>query len=173
METFITTLEQFDWNIWGYHLPVSSELTSKLSSESHRRVICTVNDQVKLHSALMLIDEGSYILINKSTRKKLGLALGDQVKVTLEKDTSEYGMPMPESLQVLLDQDEEGSRHFHALTPGKQRSLIYIVSKVKSVDKQINKGLAILEHLNEFRGQLDFKQLNEKIKSYNQRDKLW
>ena len=98
--------------------------------------------------------------------------MGDQVTITLEKDTSEYGMPMPESLMLLLDQDEEGSKYFHELTPGKQRSLIYIVSKVKNIDKQINKGLAILEHLREFKGQIEYKQLNEKIKSYNQRGSL-
>lgn len=114
--------------------------------------------------------EGSYIMVNKKVREQLGLKEGDQVTLELMKDTSEYGMPMPESLQVMLDQDEIGSEYFHALTPGKQRSLIYLVSKVKNIDKQINKALAILDHLKDVNGQLDFKLLTDKIKEYNNRD---
>ncbi|OEK04382.1 DUF1905 domain-containing protein [Roseivirga misakiensis] len=167
MLKFETTLEQFDWNIWGYHLPVSQEITEKMSSEKHRRVKCVLNGSITVFCALMPIDKGSYILVNKTNRKKLGLQLGDTVQVELEKDTSEYGIPIPESLLVMLDQDEIGSKYFHALTPGKQRSLIYLVSKVKSVDKQINKSLAILDHLKDVQGKLDFKMLNEKIKYYN------
>ncbi len=116
--------------------------------------------------------DGSYIMVNKKIRERLGLKEGDPVTLQLKKDTSEYGMPMPESLQVMLDQDDTGSNYFHALTPGKQRSLIYLVSKVKNIDKQINKALAILDHLKDVNGQLDFKLLSEKIKEYNNRSNL-
>lgn len=165
-----TTLQTFDWSVWYYHFPIDKQTTQQLSSEDHKRVICVVNGAVCMNSALMPYGEGSYIMVNKAIREKLGLKEGDEVTLELEKDTSEYGMPMPESLQVMLDQDELGSKHFHALTPGKQRSLIYIVSKVKSIDKQINKSLAILDHLKDVHGKLDFRMLNEKIKEYNSRD---
>ncbi len=171
MRVFSTTLEQLNWNIWSYHLPVSPEITEEMSSETHRRIKCILNNTLEIHCALMPLDEGSYILINQKVRKKLGISIGDSVSVSIEKDTSEYGIPMPESFMTLLDQDEIGNKHFHALTPGKQRSLIYIVNKVKNIDKQINKGLAILEHLSDVQGKLDFKMLNEKIKEYNQRDR--
>jgi len=165
-----TTLQTFDWSVWYYHFPIDKKTTDLLSSEDHKRVICIINGAVKMNSALMPMGEGSYIMVNKATREKLGLKEGDEVILELQKDTSEYGMPMPESLQVMLDQDEQGSKYFHSLTPGKQRSLIYIVSKVKSLDKQINKSLAILEHLKDVQGKLDFRMLNEKIKEYNNRD---
>ncbi|MBO3696996.1 YdeI/OmpD-associated family protein [Roseivirga sp. E12] len=166
--TVTTTLEKFDQGIWGYHFPISSEVTKKMSSDDHRRVICSVNGMIKMHCSLMPLNDASYIMINKTNRLKLGIRLGEKVELRLEKETSEYGLPMPESLMVLLDQDEEGSEYFHALTPGKQRSLIYIVSKVKSIDKQINKSLAILEHLKDMHGKIDYRLLTEKIKLYNQ-----
>ena len=165
-----TTLETFDWSIWYYHFPIDKKTTNLLSSADHKRVVCIVNGLAKINSALMPLGEGSYIMVNKATREKLKLKEGDEVTLELEKDTSEYGMPMPESLQVMLDQDELGCKYFHALTLGKQRSLIYIVSKVKSIDKQINKALAILDHLKDVHGKLDFRMLNEKIKEYNTRD---
>ena len=108
-------------------------------------------------------------MVNKKVRKQLGLEEGDEVTLALKKDESEYGIPMPESLQIMLDQDENGSKYFHELTTGKQRSLIYIVNKVKNIDKQIVKSMAILEHLSEVQGKLDFKLLNEKIKFFNNR----
>ena len=110
--------------------------------------------------------------MNQTNVKKLKIKEGDAVSIVIDKDTSEYGVPMPDSFLALLSQDEQGSEYFHQLTPGKQRSLIYIVGKVKNIDSQINKGLAILNHLTETKGQLDFKRLNEKIKEYNQRAKL-
>lgn len=172
MVTFNTTLEQFHYNHWSYHLPVSPEITQQFTEGNNRRVKCTLNKKISINTALMPIGEGSYILINQKVRAELSLSDGDKVEVTLKKDNSEYGMPMPESFSVLLDQDEIGSKFFHSLTPGKQRSLIYIVGKVKSIDSQLNKGLAILDHLTETNGQLDFKALNVKIKEYNQRNKI-
>lgn len=41
---------------------------------------------------------------------------------------------MPEELEELLHQDEEGNRLFHALTPGKQRTLLYYIGAPKTAD---------------------------------------
>jgi bifunctional DNA-binding transcriptional regulator/antitoxin component of YhaV-PrlF toxin-antitoxin module len=172
MVTFTSTVENFGFQIWGYHIPVNEKITKQFSEGNFRRVVCIINDIETLHSALMPLDKGSYILINKKVRTKIGLKEGDSVEIVLKKDTSEYGRPVPESFLVLLDQDEVGSKYFHELTTGKQRSLIYIVAKVKNLNSQLNKGLAILDHLTETKGQIDFKRLNEKIKEYNHRGKI-
>jgi hypothetical protein len=59
------------------------------------------------------------------------------------------------------------------LTKGKQRGLIYIVTKVKNTNSRLNKSLAIIEHLKDVKGNLEYKMLNEKIKYYNNLDKGW
>jgi uncharacterized protein YdeI (YjbR/CyaY-like superfamily) len=86
------------------------------------------------------------------------------VSVLLKKDESEYGLPMPEELQELLLQDEEGDRLFHALTIGKQRTLLYIVGSVKDTGKRISRALAIVNHLKATGGKIDYKKLNEAIR---------
>ena len=164
-----TSLQTLDWSIWSFHFPINKETTDLLKGESSSRVECIINGSVTIHSALMPLGNASYIMVNKKVRKQLGLEEGDEVTLALKKDESEYGIPMPESLQIMLDQDENGSKYFHELTTGKQRSLIYIVNKVKNIDKQIVKSMAILEHLSEVQGKLDFKLLNEKIKFFNNR----
>ena len=172
MEIFKTRLDLFDSNVYGYHFPVPSTIATKFVDGNDRRVICTVNDTITFHCALMPRGEINYILANSSLRKKLMIEQGDEVTIAVEKDTSDYGFPMPESFQTLLEQDMEGNQIFHSLTKGKQRSLIYLVLKVKNIDSQINKGLAILHHLRESQGKLDYKLLNERIKEYNQNNKL-
>lgn len=165
-------VENFNSRLWGHYLPIPEEVARQFIEGENRRVVCHIGD-LSIHSALMPGKGGWFILINKDIRAKLGVEEGDKLSISLEKETAEYGMPMPEEMMVLLDQDEAGSRYFHALTPGKQRSLIYIVSKVKNIDSRINKALAILDHLKEMQGRLDFKRLNLKIKEYNRRGKLF
>jgi uncharacterized protein YdeI (YjbR/CyaY-like superfamily) len=98
-------------------------------------------------------------------RKRLHLDAGDQVEVMLEADLSKYGMPLPEEFEELLKQDTEGAHFFDKLTPGKRRSLIYLIGKPKNSDKRIEKALIVLNYLKTTRGKLDFKELNLALKT--------
>jgi uncharacterized protein YdeI (YjbR/CyaY-like superfamily) len=106
-----------------------------------------------------------FILVNKKIRDTLQLKLDNRVEVSLRKDESEYGLPMPEEFKVLLDLDPEGDEVFHGLTPGKQRTLLHIVGTVKNTDLRITKGLVILEYLKKNDGQINFKQLGLDLKN--------
>lgn len=172
MTQFTTTLEKFDSNMWGYHFPIPTPIAKQFIEGTNRRVKCDINGVMTLQCALMPYSEGYFVLINQDLVKKHGFVLHKEVNIQIEKDHSEFGHDVPESFRVLLDQDLEGKRYFDQLTPGKQRSLIYLVGKVKNVDSQLNKGLAILDHLKLESGILDYKKLNQLIKEYNQRSKL-
>lgn len=87
------------------------------------------------------------VFVNQNIRKQSMINAGDELNVTLEKDKSAYGAQMPLELAELLNQDDRGSKYFHALTPGKQRTLMYIVSKINT-NSRLNKVLAIVHHLN-------------------------
>ena len=170
-----TTLDKFtDTNssVYQLHFPIPIDIANQFIEGDQRRVICTINDRVKISSGLMPFKEYWYILVNKELQKKLQLEIGDSVTLELARDESKYGMEMPVEFETVLNQDKLASEYFHLLTPGKQRNLIYIVSKVKNTDSRINKALAIIDHLLETSGKLDFKQLNVRIKEYNQRGKL-
>ena len=166
---FKAPILRFEWDLWSYYLAVPKGIAEKFIEGDDRRVVCKINEADPIHGALMPKGDICSIYVKKDFMKKHGIAEGDEVSVTLEKDRSEYGIPTPESFLVLLDQDEEGSKHFHSLTKGKQRSLIHLVGKVKNIDSQLAKGLAIMHHLKEAQGKLDFKRLNVLIKEYNNR----
>jgi bifunctional DNA-binding transcriptional regulator/antitoxin component of YhaV-PrlF toxin-antitoxin module len=108
---------------------------------------------------------GEYIIsINKKKRDELGIRVGDIISVELTRDESKYGLPMPEEFREVLAQDPEGDRLFHALTPGKQRSLLYQASQKKDLDLRIHRALAIIEHLKENDGQVVWEKLGHDLK---------
>jgi uncharacterized protein YdeI (YjbR/CyaY-like superfamily) len=91
------------------------------------------------------------------------------VELMLEKDHSEYGMPVPEELIEFWEQDPEGAEHFHALTKGRQRSLIHWVNTVKSSNKRIQRSYVMMEHLKRNGGVLDFRAMLDLLKEENRR----
>ena len=112
--------------------------------------------------------EHFYIMLNQSRIKGFNLSLNEPVEVTLTQDTSKYGISVPECLEKCLNDNVQARTYFEALSVGKIRSLIHIVAKVKSEDGQLSKARAIVHHLIEDEGSLDFKRLNSIIKAYNQ-----
>ena len=167
---FTTHLESSNESalMWYYHIIVPTAIVNSLLENDNKRVICTLNESEKIHAAIMPRGDGSYfIMINKALRKKLGLESGSELRVQLEVDNSKYGMPMPEELGALLEMDDEGSQYFHSLTAGKQRSLIYMVSKPKTSDTRLKKALVIVDYLKFTKGKLDYKELNQAFKDSN------
>lgn len=149
---------------WLY-LPVSPEIAERFPiSSKTRRVVCTLNGSYTYQCALVPGKGIFSIGVNKPIREKLGLNEGDIVGVKIEADTSKYGMPMPEEFEEVLRQDPEGDRLFHALTPGKQRSLLYMIANPKNIDSRIHLGLIVLEHLKDNGGKLDPERLHYEMK---------
>jgi bifunctional DNA-binding transcriptional regulator/antitoxin component of YhaV-PrlF toxin-antitoxin module len=165
MKTYQARLSRFNSDLWHFHIPVPDEAVTPFKDMKAKRVICTLNGTERFHCALMPDGNGGYFInLNKELRTKLDLEIGDEVSFYLEKDESKYGLPMPEEMEELLRQDEEFDRFFHALTPGKQRTLIFMAGKPKTSDTRLRKALAIMGHLKEMNGGLDFKKLNEHMK---------
>jgi uncharacterized protein YdeI (YjbR/CyaY-like superfamily) len=79
--------------------------------------------------------------------KVLGVQLHNKVRVTLEKDKSEYGFKVPMEFEEVLAQDPEGNKRFLSLTKGKRRAIIYLIVQIKSSKKRIDKSLFFIENL--------------------------
>ncbi|MBD3636641.1 MAG: DUF1905 domain-containing protein [Crocinitomicaceae bacterium] len=154
-----------DTLMWNYRIMVPDAIADQFR-DTDKRIICTINDSEVLHCALMPHGDGRfYIMTNNAFRKKYGIHKGDEVLVKLKKDTSKYGMYVPDFFEELCYQDPEGSEYFHQLTKGKQRSLLHIITKVKSEHKQLEKALVIFDFLKNMHGELDYKALNEAFKN--------
>lgn len=148
----------------GWHfLLVTNEIVARLSfADKYRRVLCSINGGEPFQCALMPWGDLFYIIVSK--KKRAGLVAGDVVKVRLIKDESKYGLPMPEEFEEVLKQDPEGDKVFHALTAGKQRSILYLLSHAKDIDLRIHQALLIVDHLKTNNGKIVDKLLYEELK---------
>lgn len=165
--SFTSKVERFDSDLWHFHITVPMDIAEQYIEGKNRRVVCTLNGQVSFQCSLMpAASDHCFININKKNRDKLGLLVGDVVEVSLQKDESKYGLPMPDEFKEMLNQDPEGDRLFHALTPGKQRNLLYIAGGVKSIEKRIERAIVIVDHLKIHEGKIDFKALNQEMKDF-------
>ncbi|TAE30965.1 MAG: DUF1905 domain-containing protein [Candidatus Kapaibacterium sp.] len=148
------------------HVP--NDVAEAFKNEGVKRVVaCLVSNKAEheYQCGLLPVGEGNTgIMINKKIRTKLSIGEGSRLLVRLRADESEYGLEMPEELAELMNQDEDGSRLFHALTKGKQRTLIYVVSSVKNSERRIERALTVVAHLKEHYGKIDFKRLYEDLK---------
>ncbi|HLP63305.1 DUF1905 domain-containing protein [Flavobacterium sp.] len=172
---FTGFLSVFDSNSlsWEKHIPIPDAIFTKmLKFAPDKRVVCTLNNSLSYHCAMMPKGTFHYILVNNETCKKLKLQVNDKVEVEIIKDDSKYGMNISEELEEVLFSDPEGSLLFHQLTLGKQRSLIHIINKIKSSQTKIEKSFVVLEHLKRQKGELDFKKLNEDFKEFAQKNSI-
>lgn len=162
---FEAILDNFNTRLWSYHIKVPGYVVAHFKEKEIKRVICRLNDAVTFHCAIMPAGDGVFFInVNKKIRDTLKVKEGQSMRVFLEPDQSEYGLPFPEELEAVLEQDAEGHRLFHALTPGKQRNLIYGVGQVKNSDLRIHRAMVMVDHLKKNGGKINFKQLYAELK---------
>lgn len=169
--SFESVMEASESRIYQTHLIVPADIASALLANDAKRVVATLHareHQYEYQCGLIPRGKGkTVIMVNKEIRTKLKIDAGARVKIQLRKDESEYGLAMPEELAELMHQDEEGNRLFHALTEGKQRSLLYVVSSQKNPQRRIERAIVVIEHLKAHNGKVDSKQLYQELKVSN------
>ncbi len=150
----------------GWHfIHIKGKIGEKFEKkETSRRVVCTINGSESFQCALLPSDGDFVIVVNKTKRDKLRITAGDKITVELKADDSKYGLPMPPELNEVLRQDRAGNKLFHSLTAGKQRSLLYLVGKVKDIDRRIHTALVVIEHLKKNDGKIDGNVLHAELK---------
>jgi len=165
---FTSILTKFpNSTLWGWHFLVPDDIAKTYVNGKDRRVICTINDQLTIHCALMPSKDAWFVTMNQTNVKKLKLGPNSEINVLISKDTSEYGMPIADEFREVLDQEPLADKYFHALTPGKQRTLLHIINTVKNTESRIKKSLAIADHIVTNKGTINYKLLNEAFKEYN------
>ena len=157
---------------WGYHVVIPDDVVQHFKEKKVKRLLAIFNGDIEYQCALQSNGDGTYFInINKDVRKQLALTIGEEIDIVLTEDQSKYGMPMPEEFAELLKIDDEADVLFHQLTPGKQRSLLYMIGKPKSSNKRLEKAVVICDYLKATMGKVDFRGLTEFIKKYNQENK--
>ena len=162
---FTARIENFNTRLWSYHIKVPAHIFKTFKDKGVKRVVCTLNDVLDFQCAIMPAGDDVYFInINKKIRDQLGLKEGSKVTVQLAPDESEFGLPFPEELKAVLEDDKEGQKLFDQLTPGKQRNLIYAAGQVKNPELRIQRSIIMIDHLKHNGGKIDFKKLNAELR---------
>ena len=143
---FTAHLQRFTGKLGMHYVEVPQEAAEGFGGKSGVRLVCTLNGRTEYSCALLFQRVGTfYVYVGGKAKKAEGLNLGESVRVSLRRDESRYGMPMPEELAEVLAQDPEGDAGFHGLTPGRQRTLIFYVSSARSVDTRIARAIEAVD----------------------------
>lgn len=144
--SMISRVRQFTSGMHYIGLPSPS--VEKYIKKDVKRIICTINGNHFIHSAIQKSKDGEYyVIIGAKTLSKFGLKNGDEVDIKLAEDKSTFQFEMPEELEEVLRTDSEAFEKFNGLTDGNKRGLISLVLQVKSVDKRIERSLKIADKL--------------------------
>lgn len=159
--TISSILERSDNKLWGAHVRVSRRHAERLIQGKSRRVVCSINGSPERQCALIPDGKNAYVItVNKGLRYSLGLRFGSSLRVSLRPDDSKYGLPMPAELREVFRQDKAADKRFHSLTPGKQRTLLYIINSGKGLEDRVFRAVTIVRHLEENNGMINYRKLN-------------
>lgn len=141
MQTFQDeqVIDQLEKRKGGYfYLTIPAEVVNQFENKRHTRLICTINEHFSFQCGLNHLGDGNFfIIVGSQKMKEIGKKLGDKVRFEIKEDPNPLGVDIPEVLEAVLEQDDELKDIFENLSLGKQRSVIFAIQKIKSIDKQI------------------------------------
>lgn len=102
---------------------------------------------VGFRTSLFADGNGYYLLVNRDTQKRAGVACGNPVEIALEPDMEARPAELPELLEVLLD-DEAGLREWYdEMSESMRREIGKWVLGVKSEGSQMRRAQQMAERL--------------------------
>jgi hypothetical protein len=151
----------FEVTVNGTHtIIIPNEIALPFIDQGHSRVQVEAQFETKTISFFAAIRkyQGQYtMMFSKNKQKQLGLLPNDSFQLQFFEDTSKYGVEVPEEFEAVLLSDYDAYEIFESFTKGKQRGIIYMITRFKDSQKKIDKTLILCENLK--RGIRDNKEL--------------
>ncbi len=102
---------------------------------------------LSFHAALRKYNGRFQIMFSKNKQKELGVFPNDYIQLFLRKDSTRYGVEMPEELSEVFYQDPEAHELFKSLSDGACRSIIYGVLRYKTPQRRVELALEVCNRL--------------------------
>jgi len=151
----------FEVTVIGTHtVIIPNEIALSFIDQGHSRVQVEAQFETKTISFFAAIRKyhGQYtMMFSKNKQKQLGLLPTDGFQLQFFEDTSKYGVEVPKEFEAVLLSDYDAYQIFESFTKGKQRGIIYMITRFKGSQKKIDKALILCENLK--RGMRDNKEL--------------
>ncbi|MBU5485234.1 YdeI/OmpD-associated family protein [Clostridium sp. MSJ-11] len=113
------------------------------------KVIATF-DGVEYRGALIKMGTSCHIIgITKAIREKIGKQPGDEIVVTIKKDTENKVNDIPEDFSIALKENQQASEFFNNLTVSQKNKFINFIASAKkkeTSDARVLKVITMLEN---------------------------
>lgn len=84
-----------------------------------------------------------YISVSQAMRREAKVKPGEKVNVSFHIADPDK-LDLPEEMQAVLAQDDEGAKKWNRLTVGLQRSLVHYINSSKNIDVRIERALFLI-----------------------------
>jgi hypothetical protein len=149
MKTFKShqAIGQLEKRKGGYFfLKIDADIINQFQFKRHTRFLCTLEDSLTFQCGLNHLGDGNFfIILSGRNLAHVQKKLGDKIHFELNEDPNSLGVEMPEVLEAVIEQDEHLKTIFESLTPGKKRNIIHQINRIKDIDKQIRKGIKLIQ----------------------------
>lgn len=130
-----------------FFIKVDAEIIDKFENKRKTRFICKLDNKISFQCGLNHLGDGNFfVIISTKNLKLIGRQLGETIPFELIEDPNPLGIDLPETVEILLEQDNALKNKFDELTDGKKRSIVVQISKIKDIDKQISKTVELINN---------------------------
>jgi hypothetical protein len=139
-------IDQLEKRKGGYFfLKVDAEIVEKFEKKRNTRLICELDNKLSFQCGLNHLGDGNFfIIVSTKNLKAIDRKVGETIQFELKEDPNQLGIDMPETIEILLEQDTELKAKFNKFTDGKKRSILVQTSKIKDIDKQIARTIELI-----------------------------
>ncbi|MGI4864488.1 MAG: YdeI/OmpD-associated family protein [Janthinobacterium lividum] len=112
-----------------------------------KRVIATLNGHPERLGLLPLAGGGRYLMLRKDLCQQLGLAIGQEIAVSLQPDPSPDHVDLPDELAEALAAWPEAEAAFHTHTGAMRRAMARKVADAKRPETRARYAVELAERL--------------------------
>jgi hypothetical protein len=118
---------------WTY-LNVPFSIEAAFGSKGQVKVRGTVNGQPFRGSVMPHGDGTHFLVVNKAIRDAAGVTTGDTVSVSMEQDSGERVVNIPDDLRAMLDADEAARTAFEKFSYSHQKEYVDWIESAKTAE---------------------------------------
>ena len=126
---------------------VPAEVLAGLGSKGTKRVVVTIRSHALRLGLLPLAGGGRYLMLNKDICRAAGIALGQEVEVSIAPDPNPDHVDLPAELTEALTAWPEAETAFHAYCGSHRRAMARLVAEAKQPETRARRAVQLVERL--------------------------
>ena len=126
---------------------VPADVLEALGGKATKRVIATIRGHALRLGLLPLEGGGRYLMLNKDVCAAVGIALGDELEITIGPDPHPDHIDLPDELAEALAAWPEAETAFHGYSAAHRRAMARLVDEAKQPATRARRAVTLVERL--------------------------